>query len=182
MMESIKQSFVRKTSLLFILFIFIILPGCKHQVLSKTPLLECVLNEYIQSLQQKIDENTVILVYDLQGWTDSTSMIRFMLVQKDKVRESKLLCSTYKSNTIYMIQDHILSKFEYSLENSIPSGLKWKAIDYNPKIVEIPLAENFFELQLTFSIKNKCIDEIILYPVGLKHSINNNCLVCPESL
>jgi hypothetical protein len=184
MMESVKQLFMKKSSLI-IYFLLILLSNCKNYQPNNELVLECVLSIYIESLKEKLEDHSVVLIEDIQGWTDSTSIVIFQLIDAKYIEGFEDYSVTkYNEVTIYMIQRHILNGAgSFVKKNGMTNNLNWTYIanKLNSKLSDpdcIPPLEQFWEVQLVYHPQKDCLEEIILFPLKVDSSSILNCNNC----
>lgn len=173
MMEFIKQSYEKRGSLLALLLLAI---SCSIEDLPDDPMLECILDDYIHCVQDEL-AGKVILVYDTQGWNDSTSYLIIMLIQQYKIDAGEILKSSYKGNTIFLHQRHITGGGAIKKDNGVPNRLAWKntILEHEPSV---PLPESFYEVHLLYNTKRRCLETTELQrPI---HFTRSKCFICGD--
>lgn len=141
--------------------------------------LECLLSIYLDNRPQHLDGE--IFVSYVEGWTDSTAILRILTVNTKKQKlEGKLFVSNFSGNKILLE----VGKFgngtkviPYPLnEFHVPNDLEWKEIRLNTENQGNSNPE-FAEVQLEYRIKDECIQDVIMGN-EYEHMVTSKCKVC----
>lgn len=178
MTELIKRKSTRLINFLLLLTITI---SCNYNSKKENPLLECILNNYINNFN--LSKGDIISMNYKIDWTDSTSIA---VISNNRFKENKekdmFLSSSYKDIKIYLLINNQKGvDVKSNLDFLISNNLVWKVEKGNGnKKTDYKLNDygELNDIQVVYNLDKNCIQKIIVGPENLMNKIYDTCSIC----
>ncbi|MDH5379946.1 MAG: hypothetical protein OEW75_03790 [Cyclobacteriaceae bacterium] len=141
--------------------------------------LECLLDVYLESL--KSYEPEVVRISYVDGWTDSTAIVRILSYDSEELLSGNFLSARYRGIKLLLSLGLLDSGNIYqsnNIEFPIPNNLNWQEVTLSDELdKKKDLFIEFDEVQFTHQRTLKCIREVIMGE-EFRNLLKTDCQLC----